>query len=151
MKSKIQLLIIIIFLTCSSSECEKIEDPKDYITVNVNIEGNFRLVNSTTGKRIIPSVEGEDFRVDVIKAGGEQFNLYLYFEEDCEFDFDGIASFKLYKEQDIKIMAYIEAVPGGYTQIRGIELLTWDEVYPGVDFGGKYVWDSYVEIKWLFN
>lgn len=153
MKRQITLLILILFVGFFFYGCEEKEDTKDYITVNISFEGYVDLKNSTTGEYVDCPEEFqlETMRVDITKAGGENFNLFVETNEVCDFFSDGTVSFKLYRDQDIEAMAYFETVPSGYTQIRGIEILTWDKVFPRNDFGETYDWFPFLYVKWLFN
>lgn len=129
------------------------EEPKpDYINVTVKTNGNLLLKDNTTGDLDCDNrINTDMLRVDVTKAGGEQFNFFpsLSFP-NCYFE-TGVATFKLYREQPIEVMAYSDQVPAGYTQIKGVEILTWDEVYPEKDFGETYNWEPHVTAYWLYN
>lgn len=154
MKSKVIISFLALLMIAGSfgDGCEGEEPKPDYITVYVTTEGQFRyrLVGSevTTCGR---DIWGRTVRVDVIKAGGERFNLFTTIQPDyCKFNVSSV-SFKLYREQPIEIIAYLEAVDSGYTQVRGQDLLTWDEVYPAKDFGETFNYSAFVEIQWLYN
>ena len=130
--------------------CEEEEEPKpDYITVNVTTNG--QILTEIPNNPILfcdNLIQDIPVRVDVIKAGGERFNFYTTTDISCKFTSE-TATFKLYREQPIEIIAYVEIVPGGYTQVRGVDYLSWDEVYPAYDFGNTYYYTSVVTIKWL--
>ena len=154
MKTKIIISVLALLMVAGSfgDGCEGEEPKPDYITVNVTTEGvfRFRLIGSpivTCGSDIY----GETVRVDVIKAGGERFNLFTTIQPNgCRFNTSAV-SFKLYREQPIEVIAYLEFVDSGYTQVRGQDLLSWDEVYPGTDFGETFNYTANVMIQWIYN
>jgi hypothetical protein len=129
--------------------CEEEEPKPDYITVNVTTKGIVR--SKKVGSSILmcyQPLQSLTVRVDVIKAGGERFNLFAETGMDCDFQTESV-SFKLYREQPIEIKAYSEQVPGGVTQVEGTDYLSWDEVYPQFDFGETYNYTSDVTVLWL--
>ena len=132
--------------------CEEEEEPKpDYITVNVTTNGS--LLKRLTGSTVTSCEQitiGVTVRVDVIKAGGERFNLFTQTDSNCNFTAEAV-SFNLYREQPIEVIAYAEQVPAGYTQVQGVDYLSWDEVYPQKDFGDTYAYSSEVSIIWLYD
>ena len=132
--------------------CEGEEPKPDYITVNVLTEGNHLLKHVDTGELSCDSrVSSAIVRVDIIKAGGERFNFYKTIEEPSCYFTTEMVTFKLYREQPIEVVAYSESVPGGYTQVRGIDILNWEQVYPSYDFGETYTWNAGVFVYWLYN
>jgi hypothetical protein len=154
MKTKIIISLLGLFFISGAfgDGCEEEEPKPDYINVTVKTNGNLFLKDNSTGEFDCDSrINVTMLRVDVTKAGGEQINFFPSISfPNCYFE-TGVATFKLYREQPIEVMAYSEQVPGGYTQIRGVEILTWDEVYPGKDFGETYNWESHVTAYWLYN
>jgi len=155
MKTKIIISLLSLFFISGAfgDGCEEEEEPKpDYINVTVKTYGNLLLKNNTTGELDCDSrINTATLRVDVTKAGGEHINFFLSISEtNCFFETD-VATFKLYREQPIEVMAYSEQVPGGFTQIRGAEILTWNEVYRWKDFGETYNWEPHITAYWLYN
>ena len=155
MKSKIIISLLGLFMIAGAfgEGCEEEEEPKpDYIYVTVKTNGQLLLKNNTTGKYECDNrINVTTLRVDVTKAGGEQAIFFPSISfPNCNFE-TGVTTFKLYREQPIEVMAYSEQVPAGYTQIRGVEILTWDEVYPRNDFGETYNWEPRVTPYWLYN
>ena len=153
MKTKIILSLLgLLFISGAFGEGCEYEEPKaDYITVNVTTKGG--LWTKEVGQ---PSYECNDWvrnvvvRIDVIKAGGERFNLYSTTDSACKFSTETV-SFKLYREQPIEVQAYTESHPNEHTLQRGVDYLSWDEVYPLYDFGETYDWNPDVDIFWLHN
>jgi hypothetical protein len=94
--------------------------------------------------------QGVTVRVDIIKDGGERFHYFPVTDMSCKFT-SSTATFKLYREQPIEIIAYVEAVPAGFTQIQAVDYLSWDEVYPLYDFGETYNYTSNKDIIWLYD
>ncbi len=154
MKTKIIISLLALLFIAGDfiGGCEEEEPKPEYINVTVKANGNLFLKDNTTGELDCDSrINITMLRVDVTKAGGEHFNFFPSISfPSCYFE-TGVATFKLYREQPIEVMAYSEQVPGGYTQIRGVEILTWDEVYPGKDFGETYNWEPRVTAYWLYN
>ena len=152
MKTKIIISLLGLFFISGAfgDGCEEEEEPKpDYITVNVKTEGELLTEDTNSHIRACSDhTRGKTVRVDVIKAGGEQFNFYNVTDSNCKFTSE-TATFKLYREQPIEIIAYAEEVPGVFTQVRGVDYLSWDEVYPQYDFGDTYNYTSLVLIRWL--
>ena len=153
---KTKIIISLLGLLCISgafTEGFEEEKPKpDYITVNVTTKG-IAYIKETKNPIVVCTdwTQGIAIRVDVIKAGGEQFNYFpVTNSTSCRFTSE-TATFKLYREQPIEIIAYAEVVPPGFTEIRGVDYLSWDEVYPMKDFGDTYDYTSEVTIIWLFN
>ena len=132
--------------------CEEEEEPKpDYITVNVTTNGS--LLRRLTGSPVTSCdvfTRGVTVRVDVIKDGGERFNLFTQTDSHCDFTAETV-TFNLYREQPIEVIAYAEQVTAGHTQIQGVDYLSWDEVYPQKDFGDTYAYSSEVTIIWLYD
>lgn len=151
-KITISLLGLLLIAGAFGEGCEEEEPKPDYITVNVTIKGGVYVKH--TGNEILVCTalhQGITIRVDVIKAGGERFNYFpITNAMSCKFE-TGTATFKLYREQPIEIIAYVEEVESGYTQVRGVDFLSWDEVYPSHDFGDTYNYTSNVNVIWLFN
>ena len=153
MKTKIIISFIglLMFAGAFGEGCEEEEqEPKpDYITVNVTTKG--KVLSKKVGNPVLlcyQLLQDLTVRVDVIKAGGERFNLFTQTGTDCRFQTE-LVSFKLYREQPIEIIAYAEQVPGGVTQVEGTDYLSWDEVYPMYDFGSTYNYTSDVTVLWL--
>ena len=156
MKTKIIISLLGLFFISGAfgDGCEEEEEPKpDYITVNVSTIGylytkQVGFAELTCDLSLVPS---KTIKIEIIKAGGERFDFYSQVGDLlCQFGTNAV-SFKLYREQPIEITAYAEQVPGGYTQVRGVDYLSWDEVYPQNDFGDTYDYTSEVTILWLFN
>jgi len=128
---------------------EEIEPKPDFIIVNVITEG-FLLFNNTSSIEgtCIDTTKDVPIRVDVTEDGGEQSNFFLQTSDQCEFTTETV-TIKLYREQQIEIKAYAEQVPGGCIQVRGMDNLSWDEVYSIKDFGETYNYTSNVTIYWL--
>ena len=155
MKTKLFISLLGILMIAGGLEegCEEEEEPKpDFITVICSAERNILAKDNTTDSLSCPSLLSENtVRVDFIKSQGEQFNLFVPLGEDnCWFE-TGSVEFKLYRDQPIEVSAYIEQVPGGYTQIRAQAVLTWDEVYPSKNFGDSYTWKPWITGYWLYN
>ena len=153
MKSKIFISVLGLLLMGGAfgDGCDEEEPKPDFVTVNVKAEGRFLLrLEGQEPTLCSNDMYGKTIRVDMIKAGGERFNLFVQTEVHCYFQTE-FKSFKLYREQPIEIVAYLEQVDSGYTQIRGVDYLSWDEVYPKHDFGETYDYTSYVEIIWLYS
>ena len=152
MKAKIIISLIgLLFISGDfvGSCDEEIEPKPDYIIVNVTAEGFllFKNTGSIEGS-CIDTTKDVPIRVDVTEGGGEQSNFFLQTSEQCEFTTETV-TIKLYREQQIEIKAYAEQVPGGYTQVRGRDNLSWEEVYSIKDFGETYYYTSNVTIYWL--
>ncbi|NNG26465.1 MAG: hypothetical protein HKM87_03000 [Ignavibacteriaceae bacterium] len=154
MKTKIilSLLSLLLISGAFTEGCEEEEPKPDYITVNVTAAGNMLLKDNTTGELSCDSrITSIPVRVDMIKAGGETFTFYATLgPENCYIE-AGPATFKLYREQPIEVIAYTETVLPGFTQIRASEFLSWDEVYPGKDFGETFAWEAWLRGYWLYN
>lgn len=155
MKTKAIISILgLLFISGAFTEgCEEEEEPKpDYITVTVKAAGNILLKDNTTDSLSCDSrITSNPIRVDIIKDQGETTTFFVTLgSENCYFE-TGIATFKLYREQPIEVKAYTEIVPPGFTQIRASDYLSWDEVYPGKDFGDTYAWEPWLRGYWLYN
>ena len=151
MKTKILISFLGLLLIAGAfgDGCEEEEPKPDYITVIVTTKG--RVMSKEVGNPVLlcyQPLQGLTVRVDVIKDGGERFNLFAETDMSCRFESKSV-SFKLYREQPIEIIAYAEQVPGGVTQVEGIDYLSWDEVYPQYDFGETYSYTSNVTVLWL--
>ncbi len=149
---KVRAFIAILSLVFIANDCvETYQEPKpDYITVNVLVYGEIYTKHvDSSYVHCRDFFEGMQVRIDIIKAGGERYNLYANVSV-CAFKTQTV-SFKLYREQPIEVSAYAEQVPGQYTQVRGTDYLTWDEVYPKNDFGDTYNYTTIVDIIWLEN
>jgi hypothetical protein len=154
MKQKIFFIVFGLLIIAGGFDegCEEEEPKPDYITVICSAEGNILAKDNTTQELSCPVILSDNtVRVDFIKAGGERFNLFVPLGAgNCWFE-TGSVEFKLYREQPIEVSAYIEQVPGGYTQIRAQAVLTWDEVYPSKNFGDSYTWKPWITGYWLYN
>ena len=144
MKIKNQLLIVIIYLTCFFYGCKTVEQLRDIIFVNVVVQGSITLLNSDgdeidfSGLFVNPSVE-----IAVGKAGNTGDIYLLEIDEDGDFlTQQTLWWFEIYREQGIKAVAYMLSVPDEYTQIYGIDKLTWAELFSKVDFGDEYTWEA---------
>lgn len=153
MKTKIIISFLSLLLIAGAfgDGCEEEEPKPDYITVNVTTEGKFRLqLVGQTATFCYHEMYGKTIRVDVIKDGGERFNLFTQTDNSCNFSTSAV-SFKLYREQPIEIITYLEQVDSGYTQVRGVDYLSWDAVFPQHDFGETYNYNSSVNLIWLYT
>ena len=154
MKTKIILSLMgLLFISGAFGEgCEEEEEPKpDYIIVNVTTKGHlYHRLAGSPAYSCGDWTRNEAVRIDVIKAGGERFNLYSTTNFNCEFATETV-SFKLYREQPIEVQAYTESVPNEHTLQRGIDYLSWDEVYPTKDFGETYNYAPEVNVFWLYT
>ena len=130
---------------------EELEPKPDYIIVNVLTKGSllFKSPGSIEGT-CIDTTKNVPIRVDVTEGGGEQSNFFLQTSDHCEFATETV-TIRLYREQQIEIKAYAEQVPGGYTQVRGMDNLKWIDVYSVKDYGETYNYTSNVTIYWLGN
>ncbi len=126
---KTKIIISLFGLLCISGDfvgsCdEKIEPKPNYFFVNVITKGSLLfispggVVGTCTNKTM-----GVSIRVDVTETGGEQNSFLLQTGDYCEFTTEAV-TIKLYRDQQIQITAYAEQVPGGYTQVRGIDYLS---------------------------
>ena len=125
MKSKILISFLGLLLMGGAfgDGCDEEEPKPDFITVNVTVEGSFLTQAEGQDLKLCTNDEyNRTVRVDIIKAGGERFNLFVQTEVHCVFQTE-FKSFKLYREQPIEIVAYLEQVDSGYTQIRGVDYL----------------------------
>ena len=96
-------------------------------------------------------MEVQTVRIYIIKAQGETFTFFYHLTfPSCHFESE-TATFKLYREQPMEVIAYTEAVLPGFTQIRATAYLSWDDVYPGKDFGGTFNWEPDIVGYWLYN
>jgi len=154
MKTKIILSLLgLLFISGAFTEgCDEEKPKPDYITVNVIAEGNILLKDNTTDSLSCDNrITNITVRVDVIKAGGEQVNFFVILGQGSCYFKTGTATFKLYREQPIEVIAYTEAVLPGFTQIKAVAYLSWDDVYPGKDFGSTYTWEPFMRGYWLYN
>ena len=122
-------------LTLCLSGCELLEEEDNYITVNITTYARVVLINEKNER--IELIPGVPVHFDMIKAGGER----LQFDEIAESGETAFVygSFKLYKEQDIEIIAtpnleskLLEQPFPSYVQ------LNWADIYPATNFGGSY-------------
>ncbi|MEJ2594456.1 MAG: hypothetical protein P8100_04875 [bacterium] len=117
---------------------EKDEAKPDYITVVVSssIETLTCLPDGTNYQTDDPY----QFRLEMIKAGGERFVFDLTSSNGWTDIKKG--SFKLYREQFIDVVASIQ----GGTWDRNTRTLFWKDVYPTKDFGEEYFWIAHVSL-----
>lgn len=143
-KHGIALAVSLVVLSTWLSGCEILEEQDDYITVNIVAYAKVVLLNEQNQPTYLVPYTPVHF--DMIKAGGER----LQFDDPNDSGQTGhvYGSFKLYKEQDIEIIAtpdlqykLLEQVYPSYTQ------LNWADVYPATDYGGSYTWDALLVIE----
>ncbi|MDG6218635.1 MAG: hypothetical protein QCI00_04250 [Candidatus Thermoplasmatota archaeon] len=121
MKTKtLVFLIVFSFLMVGFSGCEELEesDPNYIVTtVTANINSEY-FITETEG---YPNV-GVNVRVQIIKAGGERIDEIV--STDSNGWTSATATFKVYKEQPIEIIANLV----DYPSVHDSDKITWEEI-----------------------
>ena len=145
MKRQITLLILILFINSFFYGCEdwfKEDEKENYIPVGIMVKGKLTLKNSDGDVINFPEpFEYRAIEIDLGKAGMMGNKFLAHIDYGGNFSTKELMSFKIYKEQPIKAVAYAKSVPDTYTQIYGVAELTWAELWYQVDgFDDYYTW-----------
>jgi len=134
---------MLLFFAGAYEGCEEEEEKKDYIEVTVHafcgITGVDAQGNNLSCGVIDTLLGGMQIRIDVVKAGGENFVAYKSVQNcfteavDCKFN--------LYREQPIEVSAIIQGGVAGYSVTNGYKVLSWEEADAG-QYQGRYHWNA---------
>lgn len=149
MNKNVGIFCIIFLLVCVElSGCGVINQP-DYITVNFEAKAGI-ILNDKNGNPITSKVaQGVPILIQLIKDGGEtrSYTKVTDGSGDTEWVY---GSFKLYKEQEIELIASAQGGFEDFSQfLPGRARLTWDQVHATTLFGGNYSWvySVYIDMR----
>lgn len=146
----ISLLILLLFTKELFISCEDSVSSGEWISVKVRVYGKLIKKNKNTGEELCDSVTKYVDGHIVISADREAYsdaktdsNCYFFHYLDFE-------NFKLYEGKRIIIKISAWRVPAGYTQITGLDTLTYNEA---ISHGSNayYEYNSSPTVIWLYE
>ena len=146
----IPLLIILLFTTALLISCEDSVSSGEWLFVKVNVGSKLVKKNKNTGEELCDAITWDVSGQIVISADRNEYidtktdtNCYFFKYSDYE-------EFKLYQGKQIIIKSRAWRVPAGYTQITGLDTLTYNEA---ISHGSNayYEYNSSANVIWLYE
>ncbi len=152
MKTRIAGLLLAAILVLTFLPGCDILETEDYIDVYVNAFANVKIGKWIDGQNVVVPWPNTQVEISIVKAGGERVDG-LQTTNSSGITGSITGSFKLYKEQNIRVRVSVtpnSAIPeevggGAYDPANHIlnnawEDLTWAQVSASKNFGETYNW-----------
>jgi hypothetical protein len=144
------LLILSLFTTELFISCEDSVSSGEWIFVKVRVYGKLIKKNKNTGEELCDSyTKGVSGQI-VISANRNEY-IDARTDTSCYFfNYGDYEEFKLYQDKQITIKIIAWNVPAGFTQIPGIDSLTYNEA---ISHGSNwyYEYNSSPTVIWLYE
>jgi hypothetical protein len=146
----ITLFTMLLFTTELFISCEDPVSSGDWLFVKVNVGSKLVKKNKNTGEELCDAFTRGVSGQIVISADRNEY-IDTITDSNCYFfKYSDYEEFKLYQGKQIVIKSRAWRVPAGYTQITGLDTLTYNEA---ISHGSNayYEYNSSPTVIWLYE